>query len=133
MKKNLTILFLLAIIGNKTQAQKEETITYYTFCQVSDNSSKTPKTYYYTNIFSFKVDEYRSGDIANVATGRLESQFSSYIYRATGSNYLTKSASYYSTYTEALKERDRRMNLDKAGRINPVISNDFSFYFNKDE
>ncbi len=130
MKKILTILFLLGIIVNTGQAQKEETITYYTFCKVSDGASKTR---YYTNIFSFKVNNYRSGDEAHLAVGQLESQFGSYIYKATGSNYLTKSASYYSTYNEALKERDRSINLEKSGGKNPVIYQNFGFYFDKDE
>ncbi|UTA67393.1 hypothetical protein [Emticicia sp. 21SJ11W-3] len=120
MKKLATMLFVLVIMANKAHAQKEETITYYTYCNVNDGASKTT---YYTNIFSFKVDNYRSGDWASIATGKLESQFNSYIYRQTGSRYLTKVAIYFSTYTEALEHRDSKMNVDKSSGKNPSIFN----------
>lgn len=123
------VAFFFVFGSNKVQAQ-DKTITYYTYCKVYDAASKT---HYYTHIFSFKVDEYRAGDGASLATGRLESRFYSYIYNATASRYLVKSTAYYSTRTEAEQERDRNMNLNISGGEKTAIANYFSWRFNKND
>jgi len=128
--KSMAILALiLGYCSFYVQAQNK-TIIYYAYGKVYDAGSKK---HYYTNIFSFKVDEDHSSHQANLAVSRLESRFYSYIYNATASRYLTKSAFYYTTRTEAEEERDRKMNLNTSGGEKAVISIYFSWRFNKDE